>query len=177
MASLTTHAPVAAAFRHLATATKVEDALGYIHDHADFVRFFEGLAWDEKVFAVQDEHGLRWAVEVQKKGPTLTLRPTRPDVLERVTEVGGTGFWKGFAAVVEETHPDRHLRPAEGFFGRLLHDRVSDTRLQELSVVRHEEDAVREHRLKMRERQRDRDQQWREAKADENRYMYWLWYQ
>lgn len=177
MASLGSHAPVAAAFRHLVTATKIEAALSRIHSHDDLIKYFESLPWDEKVFSVADDHGLRWAVEVHKDGPTMTLTPTRPDVVESVAEISHSAFWNQFAEVIEEAHPNHHLKRPETFLERLFHDRVDPSRLKDLAVARHDDEAVREHRLKMRERQRDRHQQWRETKADENRFMYWLWYQ
>ena len=168
---------IPAAFRKLAAATKIATVLGTkVRSLDELTRYFESLPWDEKVFSVSDETSMGWAVDVRKAGPTLTLQPTRPDVEGKVV-VAGSAFWKHFVSAIEGEHPGFHFEHTENLFERLVHDRGSEGRRKELAVARHEEEAVRAHRLKMRDMQRTTKDQWRETKAEQDRYMYWLWYQ
>lgn len=167
---------LSAAFRHLTSVTKLDTALDRVHSLEDLTRVFNAYPWDEKVFSITDQSRICWAVQVLKDGPTLTIRPTRPDVHDQV-EVSGAAFWKQLISVLQAKHPGFWVSGAETFLERVLHDTGIEERLPELAASRHEDTALRDHRRRLREMQRQKNDEFRETKAADHRYMYWLWYQ
>ncbi len=167
---------LSAAFRHLITVTKLDTVLDRVHSLDDLTRVFNAYPWDEKVFSVTDHAGTSWAVQVLKDGPTLTIRPTRHDVHDEV-QVAGAAFFRQLISVLQTKHPGFRVSGAESFLERVLHDTGIEQRLPELAASRNEDQALREHRRRLREMQRQKHEEFRETKASDHRYMYWLWYQ
>ena len=176
MKNAETQAIVATAFRHLTGMIRLDAALDRVHTLDELIRVFSALHWDEKVFSIADAGGTTWAVEVHKEGPTLTMRPTRHDRHDEIT-VTGMAFWKQLVAALQAKHPNFRPSGTETFLERVLNDTGVEERRSELAAARHEDDALRQHRRRMREMQRQKHDEFKETKAANHRYMYWLWYQ